>query len=157
MEVSLIEAHYRENFGKLVKKMRFRMGTQEAGEDVVQSAYERAIRYRASCDPERFGQWFSMLLLNSLRDYKNMEKGYTSLDDLDQEEEVIDCSSYPDHVTREIYDLIETKSLDQIDVLKLHFRYGYSSVDISKQTEFSYAKCHQIIQRFRNEIKELYK
>jgi RNA polymerase sigma factor (sigma-70 family) len=157
MEIPAIEAHYRDNFQKLVKKWGFRTGSVQGGEDVVQTAYERAIRYRGSCDPARFGQWFNMLLINAFRDYRALENGYSSLEDLEHEEEIAECSSFPEHILREIYELIDTKSVDQIQVLTMHFKYGYSALDISKQTDFSYAKCHQIIQRFRNEIKELYK
>jgi RNA polymerase sigma factor (sigma-70 family) len=157
MEVFLIEEHYKKNFNRLVKKWSFRAGTVQGGEDVVQSAYERAIRYRQSCDQERFDQWFSMLLLNALRDYKNEEKGYSPIEETDQEEETVDCTSYPNHLIKEIYELINRKSPVQTEVLMMHFKHGYSAIDISKQTNYSYAKCHQIIQRFRNELKELYK
>lgn len=153
----LIENHYKGNFNKLCKKMGFRAGTVEAGEDIVQTAYERAIRYRKSCDPERFGQWFNMLLNNALRDYKNAEKGYTYSEDSEEEAESIDCPHYPEHIIREIYELIDTKSETQIEVLNLHIKQGYSAIDISRMTDNSYAKSHQIIQRFRNELKELYK
>lgn len=155
MEIPDITKHYVKNFARFVKKMKFRAGTLEAGEDVVQTAYERALRYHKGCDPTRFDQWFSMLLNNSLRDYKNSEKGYTHMDE-DENEGTIECSSYPNHVMREIYELIDTKSEIQIEVLMLHLKQGYSAIDISKQIDCSYAKAHQIIQRFKNELKELY-
>lgn len=157
MQVSVIEQHYVDNFKRLCKKMGFRAGDQWSGEDIVQTAYERAIRYRNSCDEYRFGQWFNMLLNNSLRDYKNSEKGYTSLDDTEEEATTVDCPHYPDHIVREIYDLIDTKSEVQMEVLNLHFKQGYSAIDITRITSYSYAQAHQIIQRFRNELKDLYK
>lgn len=155
--LNLIENHFKDNRQKLVKKMTFRAGSPEAGEDVVQTAYERAIRYRRSCDPERFNQWFSMLLNNALRDYKNAEKGfiYVELDDEDQE--TMECPSYPESIMREIFELIDTKSADQIEVLTLYFKQGYSALDITHITEFPYKRNHQIIQRFRNELKDLYR
>jgi len=74
----------------------------------------------------------------------------------DENEGTIECSSYPNHVIREIYELIDTKSEIQIEVLMLHLKQGYSAIDISRQIDCSYAKAHQIIQRFKNELKELY-
>lgn len=156
MHVSEIEEHYRLNFNKFVKKMRFRAGTQEAGEDIVQTAYERALLYAKNCEPNRFGQWFSRILNNSFIDHMNAERGYAPVD-AEAEEEMIDCNSYPSHIVREIYELISTKSEAQIEVLTLHLKHGYSATDIHRQTDYSYAKCHQIIQRFRNELIELYK
>lgn len=155
--LKLIEQHYLDNRQRLVKKLTFRAGTPEAGEDIVQTAYERAIRYRRSCDPERFNQWFAMLLNNALRDYKNEERGYTQLEDGEEESDDTGCPHYPEHILREILELIDTKSEVQIEVLTLFFRQGYSAIDISRLTEHSYAKSHQIIQRFRNELKDLYR
>lgn len=151
-----IEEHYRLNFQKLVKKMRFRTGSEQAGEDVVQTAYERALMYCQNCEPHRFGQWFSKILHNSFIDYMNAERGYAPVD-ADAEEEMIDCTSYPSHITREIYELIATKSEVQIEVLTLHLKHGYSAMDIHRQTDYTYAKCHHIIQRFKEELMELYK
>ena len=156
MYSSLIEQHYKDNFKRLCKKMGFRAGTQWAGEDVVQMAYERAIRYQRSCDPSRFGQWFNMLLNNALRDYKNSEKGYSQGDEQEEQAETVECPHYPERIMREIYELIDTKSEVQIEVLKLHLKHDYSATEIAHLTPYSYAKIHQIIQRFRNELKELY-
>lgn len=157
MQLSIIEKHYEENFGRLVKKMGFRAGTHWSGEDVVQTAYERAIRYSDSCNPEMFGQWFNTILNNALRDYKNAEKGYTQIEEGAEEAETIDCPHYPERILQEIYELIGTKSPVQREVLKLHLKQDYSAIDISRMTSYSYAQCHQIIQRFRNELKEIYK
>ena len=155
--LKLIEQHYLDNRQKLVKKMTFRAGSPEAGEDVVQTAYERAIRYRRSCDPERFNQWFAMLMNNALRDFKNEEKGYIYVELDEDEQESMACPSYPERIMNEIYELIETKSEVQIEVLTLFFKQGYSAIEISRITDHSYAKSHQIVQRFRNELKDLYR
>jgi len=156
MQVEAIEKHYIANRQKLHKRMSFRAGSPEAGEDVVQTAYERAIRYRRSCDPQRFDQWFSMLLNNALRDYKREEMGHSSWDAEDEEATDTNCPHYSERILKEILDLVETKSVDQVEVLTLHFKNGYNAIDICHITDYSYAKTHQIIQRFRNELKDLY-
>ncbi len=156
MQIAAIENHYNENRQRLVKKMTFRSGSHEAAEDIIQTAYERAIRYRRSCDEPRFNQWFAMLLNNALRDYKNQEMGHSVWDVDDEEAEDTSCPHYSERIMAEIYDLIDTKSEVQMEVLGLHFKQGYSAIDISHITDHSYAKSHQIIQRFRNELKELY-
>lgn len=157
MQVPDIETHYKNNFNKLVKKMSFRAGSVAAGEDIVQTAYERALRYRKSCDPNRFPNWFSMLLNNAFRDFKKEENGYSPAQDDDEEKSSdLSCPHFPNYLMQEIHELIQTKSEAQIEVLDMYFKYEYSAKDIAAITEYSYARAHQIIQRFRNELKELY-
>ena len=153
---SKIEKYYRDSYSKLLKKLTFRTGTVWAAEDVLQSSFERALRYSNSCDPERFPQWFSMIMNNALRDYLNEERGYSPLEEIVEEPETLDCPHLPEQVRREIFDLIDTKSVDQIEILSLHYKQGYSATDISKITSHTYAKSHHIIARFRAEVQQLY-
>lgn len=157
MEVSAIEKHYIDNRQKLVKRMKFRTGSDEDAEDIVQEAYERAIRYRRSYSGDEFEKWLNTILNNCLRDNRNMQSGH-SADEFDEEEaEGTACPHYSEHVMREVYELIDTKSVIQKEVLTLFFQQEYSAIDISRITEYPYSQCHQIIQRFRNELKDLYK
>lgn len=157
MEISKIEDYYKEHAKKFVKRLSFRAGSVWAAEDIVQTAFERAIRYRNSCDPPRFGQWFNLILQNATRHYFNEENGHTNLpENIDESAGSEGCPHYQEQLMREIYELIDTKSVDQIEVLTLHFKYGYSAIDISMVTSHSYAKCHKIISRFRFELKDLY-
>lgn len=157
MQVPDIENHYRKNFNRIVKRMSFRAGSTAGGEDVVQTAYEWALRYKASCIDGRFEQWFSMLLTNSLRRYKNEENGYTAIYDDDEETSSdLDCPHLPQAIIREVQELIKTKSLVQIEVLELYFNNEYKAKDIAKVTEHSYVAIRKIISRFRQELKELY-
>ena len=151
-----IEKHYLINRQRFIKRMTYRAGTPQAAEDIVQTSYERALRYHKSCDRERFDQWFSMLMNNALRDMKNEERGYSNIEITEEEAESISCPHYPERIMGEIYELLDTKSEVQIEVLSLHLKQGYRAVDISRLTEHSYAKSHHIIERFRNELKELY-
>lgn len=155
MSYEIIEKYYVESREKLVKRFTYRAGSTEGAEDVVQEAFSRALKYVKSFNGE-IERWMSMILNNSLRAYKNEEKGYTPID-YEEEEGEVPPEHYPRHVMREVYQLIQTKSLDQIEVLMYYFQQEYSAKDISEITDHSYAKCHQIIQRFRNELKELYR
>lgn len=157
MQVSLIEKHYVENYSRLVKRMSFRAGTIWAAEDIVQTAYERAIRFRRTCDEARFNQWFSTILNNSLRDFKSEEHGNATVD-IENEDvaETLSCPHYPEKIMKEIYALIETKNDNQREVLKLYFQEGFNSKDISIITSNSDSNCRQIIKRFRDELKGRY-
>lgn len=158
MEVQLITDHYLENRSRLVKKMAWRTGSTAAGEDIVQTAYERALKYIDACENDDFPKWFSTIINNSFKDWLREESGYSHSDDDDEEVRDYDlhCPHYPTSLMKEVYELIDTKSEVQIEVLKLFFRNEYTAKDISSITEYSYSRCHQIIQRFRNELKDLY-
>ena len=154
--IPMIDEHYRANYGRLIKRFTFRAGTVWSAEDVVQEAYTKAIKYYRSFNGDNFDKWFSTILNNCLREFKNEEKGYSSVEYEDEEGEGVACSLYPARVMAEIYELIETKSLVQIEVLMLYFHQEYTAKDISLLTTHTYSQTHQIIQRFRNELKDLY-
>lgn len=154
--MELIEQHYINNQRKLLKRMSFRAGTEWDAQDVVQEAYARAIKYFKSFDGSNFDRWFNTILNNTLREYKNTEKGFSSTTFEEEEMGGTPCTHFPDRIVAEINDLIATKSKTQIEVLTMWFNHEYSAVDISRITDLSYSASHQIIQRFRNELKELY-
>lgn len=155
--MKLIEEHYKQNYRSLVKLMTFRAGTEWDAEDIVQEAYTRALKYFHSFDGTNFNRWFNTILNNALREHKNNEKGFATASFEEEEADGIPCQYYSDRVLEEIYALIQSKSVDQQEVLTFYFQQNYSAKDIACITQHSYAKSHQIIQRFRNEIKELYR
>lgn len=157
MHLPLIEAHYNKNRQKLVKRMYFRSGSEAAAEDIVQTAYERAITYQRAFKGDKFDQWFGTILNNAMRNYQNNEKGYSHRDEEDEETSEAPCAHYPARVMAEILWMIEERIPDHREILELYFNQEYTATDISQITEHSYAKVHQTIQRFRNELKEIYK
>jgi RNA polymerase sigma factor (sigma-70 family) len=152
----LVVKHFHESRSRTLKKLTFQLGTPEAAEDVLQDAYYRALKYFKSYDGRNFDFWFNRIVRSCMIDYKNAEAGY-SPEEADPEEQLVECPSYPNHVMREVFELIDTKSVVQMEVLNLYYRCEYSTKDISQITEYSYAQCHKIISRFREELRELYK
>ena len=153
----LITKHFNESRTKTLKKLSFQVGTPEGAEDVLQEAYYRALRYFSSFDGRNFDFWFNRIVRSCMIDFKHQEMGHTN-DEFDEEEaEGTNCPSYPSHVMRQVYELIDTKSEVQIEVLTMYFKHEYSAKDIASITEHSYAQCHKIISRFREELRQLYK
>lgn len=136
--------------------MGFRTGSLWAGEDVVQAAYERAIRYHRQFSKEEFAKWFSIVLNNALRDYLAEERGYVPHTG-DEEDPEPGCPHYPKQIVKEIYTRIKRKPPEQAEILMLYFKHKYSAKDIANITEHTYAKSYHIIERFRNELREVYK
>lgn len=154
MVVSPLEKHYTEHRGRLVKTYSFRLGSEQDAEDVVQEAYYRVLKYLNSFDGTSFDKWFSRIIKNCFLERKKELNG-NFLEPLgDEEGEGEDGEEYSKHVMRNIYALIRSKNVVQKEVLWLHFNLQYTAKDISRVTDVSYANCHQIIGRFRREIKE---
>lgn len=154
--MDLIQQHYLDNKLKLLKRLSFRCGTEWDAQDVLHDAYERALRYIHAFNGENFGAWFNTICNNAVKEHKNSSKGFSTQEFNEDEEEGTPCTHYSERIMREITDLISTKSVVQMEVLSLHYQQDYSAKDISRITEHSYANCHQIIRRFRQELQELY-
>jgi RNA polymerase sigma factor (sigma-70 family) len=151
----LIEEHYHKNRRLLVKRMSFRAG--DSAEDIVQEAYARALRYYGSFKQDKlFDAWFRLILNNAFKEHMNNEKGFAAVEFEEDNQEGVVCNQFSARVVAEIYDLIATKSVVQIEVLTYHLQQGYTAKEVSEITEFSYAACHQIILRFKQELRELY-
>ena len=137
--------------------MGYRAGSFAAGEDIVQSAYERAIRYAKAIPDEEFAKWFNTILFNVFRDYQREERGYTTAyEDEEETSDNLECPHLPSYIVKEVQELIKTKSVTQIEVLELFFNYEYKAKDIAKVTQHSYVAIRKIISRFRQELRELY-
>jgi len=153
----LIEEHFKKHYTRLVKRMSFRAGEQWSGEDVVQTAYERALRYSRSFNGDNFDKWFNTILNNALKEFKNIQKGHTASEyDDDADGEGRPCTLYSGQIISQIYDLIEVQSKVHNEILMLYFHQEYSAKDISLMTHYKYKMIHQIILRFKNELKEMY-
>lgn len=147
-----IEKNYLDNRNKLVKRMSFKTGSVQAGEDVVQEAYLRAWQYRGSFTGIDFDRWFSTILKNCLYEHKNNEKGYSPVDYTEEDEKLYGCQAEVWHQMRDIRSLIATKSKDHQEVLLLWLDNQYTPKQISEITNFTYAMCHQILLRFKKEL-----
>lgn len=153
-----IEEHYKENFNKLVGFYRLKCGDEWSAQDVVQEAYARALKYFENFNPEtnEFQAWFSKIINNSFRDFKRAEKGVSTEQYEDEYVEGFSCTMYSDQVMKEIYELIDTKSLAAIEILNLHFKNEYTVNDISAVTEHTRHAAYKTISRFKQELKDLY-
>lgn len=152
----IIENHYRENYGRFIKRMTFRAGGVHQAEDIIQEAYARAMKYYNTLKVDEFDKWFSMILNNSYNDYMRDEIGLSYIEEDDEPLGLIECGLVTGQTRREVYDIISTKSEAQKEILTLHLQHGYSATDISNLTDYTYAKIHHIISRFRDELRSLY-
>jgi RNA polymerase sigma factor (sigma-70 family) len=155
-----IDEHYRKNFNNLVKKLSYRAGTEWDAADAIHDAYERALKYFPSFNPDKspFNLWFSRILSNALKDQyaKNMGR----YNDLEFDEEIVDgtpCEHVPRKMKEEIEARIDNRKPHISEILTLYFVNGYTARDISRMVESSHVAVNQTIFRFREELRKDYK
>lgn len=154
----VVEEHYKRYFNRLVSSMQYPAGSIHAAEDIVHDAYERALRYASSFNGDSFEKWFSRILRNSLRDYKKAERGQFDSQYLDEYDHVgASCYGYTNKIWNELESLINKKSEDHAEVLRLFFYQGYSYKDISNVTDNTYFNAYRIVERFKEELVKRYK
>ena len=153
-----IELHYKDNFSSLVKRIKYRTGTTQAAEDVVQEAYLRALKYKgAFIEGANMEHWFSRILSNALKDYMRAEREYSGMDDIEDEEgEPVENENIPDSIKREIRFAISQLPDHHREVVELYYIYGYELRQIAQIVDMKYQTINQTIQRFKNALKERY-
>jgi len=153
----LIEAHYKKNFNTLVKRYSFRAGTEWDAEDIVQNSYENAIKYFKSFNGNDFNKWFGTILVNTFKDYKAKENGMGH-DEFDEDDFHAEHASLQvKQAHKEISARIQAKEEPTREVLKLWFEDDFMPKDIAIIAGVTPNNCKVIINRFRNELKEIYK
>jgi RNA polymerase sigma-70 factor (ECF subfamily) len=153
----VLEDHFKANYGRLMKRMRFRAGTDWDAEDVIQEAYCRALKYFKTYDGEHLDQWFSTILNNTFRDYKRNERGFSTISFEEEELDGVACSSVPDRVMFEIKQRIEGKPPEQREVLHRYFLESYTVREISEITGYALEAAFKLVKRFKtNELEGRY-
>lgn len=152
--IDVIEKYYVENHSMLVKRFTRPAGTVWNAEDVVQTAFERALKYHHTYNPEQvFSTWFTALLRNALIDKLNEERGIVYEDFNEFDWEAPSTIDY-DQTMRMIEEMIEEENPDHQPILDLHFLKGYTAKDIYEFNKMSYPNTRKIIQRFRDKVKK---
>lgn len=153
-----VNTYYRENYDKLVKKIKSRVDRPEDAEDVVQEAFGRALKYFNSCSSD-FDRWFKVILSNSLKDYQRESKlgGITkNIDDVMDELEVIIPNHIKDHFRNHMDDLSRGKSSYDREIMRLHILFGYNHKEISQILGITTKTVQRHLLLLMAEILELY-
>jgi len=152
-----LEQYYKEFFDRLVKRTTRRVGTKEAAEDVVQNAFERALKYQDTYNTEMpFPNWFNRILNNSLRQYKNEEKGFSHSEFNEEAVGGVACQQYSNKLWQQIQNELDDYEESHQEVLRLYFIHGYKPKDVERIVDLRYRNIETIIQRFKTTIKEKY-
>lgn len=151
----VVEDYYVKNFGRWVKIMTFRLWDRAAGEDVVQDAFERALKYSKGHDPARqeFNTWFSSVINNCLRDFQRVERmGGMSLE---FDEELCDGEAmldWEDDMICMIKEEIGKKSVFVANALHLYFFAQYKPREIAQIIGMSNAHIRTCVKEFKQSM-----
>lgn len=152
--IQRIEEHYLANRRMYVQRFSRPTGTMWGAEDVVQTTYERALRYAASYRGEQtLDAWIGRIARNSLIDWLNEERGvqYEEFDEFKFESpKLIDTSS----LYLSVESWISEENEDIRPLLDLHFLQGYTIKDVYQCNKYTYPNTKKIIQRFRDKVKK---
>lgn len=146
----MLEAHYREHRNKLAKIASYRVKDFTLGEDVVQEAYAKALRYLDKYNPEyEFGGWFHRIFNNTVINVQRIERdgGVVKDDDLSVPHAGDDYLA-----KKEIASLIQGEKPKHRDLLHMFFFEGFNARQIADFLGISHGSVRLIIYRFRDKV-----
>lgn len=149
----VIEDYYQDNYKKFVNRIRFRAGSLQNAEDVVQEAFTRALQYIGSFDENKkpFDTWFRTICNNTLKDFKRDEKSlgtYVEFNELMFETEPVQYSD--GRIREEIKKMIAKERHD--GVLHLYYTGGYTPKEIVEIVDLNKNTVLTILKRFRGKV-----
>lgn len=153
---ALIEQHYRDNYEDTVKKLSGHTGSSYNAEDIVQTAYMRACEYWNTYDPEQdMNAWIRTIINNSMKDFFRAEilQGMT---EGPPNHDGISSAAFHSLELEELLKHIEGKPFGIKRILRMYLIDGYDSQEISKIVPENPANIRKIVERFRNEIQEVF-
>ena len=154
--IPLILEYYEENFDRLVKKISYRVGGHHNGEDVVQEAFARAIKYKHTfrAVPEEFERWFTTILNNATRDFKKEDRRGGMTSDAYESEE-LDLDMNRERLAREVRQEMTKLKPDHATILDM-FYSGHTAKEITEVVDTSVPNIRKIVYRFKESMKEKY-
>lgn len=155
----MIEEFYLRERRRLVKVVSNRAGGVENAEDVVQTAFERALRYRRSFDPnhKEFEGWFVTILNNALRDFKADERLLgMSVEYKEELDERIELTDIEGDLAEAILMEIEKKSFPVRQALFLYFVKQYTPREIVQILDMTNGYVRISVHDFKKELRKKY-
>lgn len=159
---SQLEEFYRDNYkAKIALISRIAGGNKAFGEDVVQEAFTRALKYIHLYDPDRgdFSKWFNGILFNTFRDLQNEERGYQELHRSIVAGDILHGSSYNVYINTKKFNISDAVDMVLNEkhrrILRLFFILGYSTREISQIVErTTQTNVTTIVLRFKQMLSE---
>ena len=154
VSVEFLADHYEKNFGKLEKRYARRFDNPHIGQDVVNEAYTKALKYRETYDAgQPFENWFGVICYNAFRTLCAEELGHVA-EDLD-DHDVAGTETYyeMDRLWAQIIAAISKQKPEAQEVLRLYFEKGYTITEISEFHIMSHRQIRVHVYAFKHKIR----
>lgn len=156
--MKLIEQHYRDNYDNLVKKLSRPAGSEMDAEDVIQSTYERCLRYLPTFVGDTmvdFEKWFSIILRNCMATLKNDQKAAgLVIEYKDKKEEGIEMPVGDYKIAGKIRAIVERERPLVQEIFRLHITHGLKLPQVSELVTVTYGTVRKEVMKLKQKIKE---
>lgn len=153
-----LEELYRTNRDLYVKKYAIKTGSTHDSEDIIQEAFMRAWKYLQDGGQVNgeLNLWFSSVLHNSWRDFMRDKRdgGLVREEYYKEEEEQSNIDLEQNRYL--VMKLLEGKTGNQHEVLRLHYVLGYSPKEINKYVDIGSGAIRNYLSQFRKEVQEMF-
>lgn len=148
MNKQILTEHYQRNFDMLVKRAANRVGSFWA-EDVVQSSFERALKYLDSFNPDikPFEAWFTTIFNNTCKDYRKINAGHFV--EVEEEHWIDEDPIKIDDLLKEFNRATKSVNPNHRQVLYCSLILGYKDKQTAAITGESIFNVRQIRARFK--------
>jgi len=144
--------------GRLFKKAYNRLRSVQDAEDAVQDAFEKALRYGHTFNPQwEFGEWFNTILGNSIRGVMrtNMNQQIFVEEEEGEDDEPLTDNYMEEHEILAYYEEVKpiiTRSFNNTerDILELVIRHNTNPTDASRIIGRTPQYAHKTIGKFRD-------
>lgn len=155
-----IEAHWRANSERFIKRFSRYFGSRERGEDVTSECYTRACTYWSTApeDDTEFEKWMRTVLNNCGKNNHKEEAqhGATNHAEMEDVEDPNDgaAATIPNVILQKVTDLIKTKEQPTQMVLKLALLDGWRPAQIVDVVDYKLSTIRKLIFTFRQEVRD---
>lgn len=149
----MIKQYYKDNFDHHVKRIYARNKDIMAAEDVVQDAFERAMKFFHTFDQTKdFGGWFNTILNNAYKDAVKDKRMQGMVVEFD--ENLNEPVPLPDLKEESLLQKrLEKLPNTQRQICHLYFNCGLQPREIAQIVESSPRTCAKVVSLFKTQIR----
>ena len=155
-----IEEAYNTFYKDFVKiSSRLVGGNMDAGQDIAQETFARALQYSASFDAERgsIRKWLNSILFRCVKDYQRDDRNGGMVTEVRDDDATLDSDFGEDNKTvEEVWAEVDKLIGDNRQICYLYFIKRYKPREIVEVTGFKNNSVRTAVKRFNNYLKDKY-
>lgn len=154
-----LEQLFKDKYQVYVKRMSFRAGSPQGGEDVVMEAFARALKYQNSFNRDNIEAWFNTIMVNALRDYQREQRMNGMTTEFLEEHEAVGFDKVEDkNLVAKLEQQIAAYQEPSQTILRLMFLQGYKAHEVIQVVPHTNANAVRVMaHRFRKDMFDKFK